>query len=144
MRSTVALAWLAFGVFGCSSADTSAKGFLGNYMVSITRDNKTDPDVMSVVQGSNGSLLLTFTAGITTDPMSANAGGLRGFLQGTTLKVSAQPAHIEHSTGQLDGMLSAEGQLMPDGSSVSLTITYKPTNLGGSAELFYMLEGTKL
>jgi hypothetical protein len=144
MRSTLGLA-LVFGALsaGCNADTGGNKGLIGSYEITISKDGKSDPDIMSVAVGSQSSLLLTFIAGITTDVVGPNPNGLRCSLQETRLTVLAQPCHISHSTGQLDGNVTGEGTLAPDGSSVNITLHYKPTNLGGTAQLDYAIEGSK-
>ena len=112
---------------GCSSASVSAKPILGNYGVMISQDGKSDPDVMSILNGSDGALLLTFIAGITTDADAPNASGLRASLgEGYTLSLAKQPAHIDHSTGLLNGTLWGDGKVT--GMDIHLTFHYLPTN----------------
>ncbi len=130
-------------VSGCGSDTSSFKGVVGTYGITISKDGKQDPDVMSVLQGTQSSLLLTFVAGISTDPRGSNPNGLRCGQQATKLTVLPQPAHITHSTGQLDGMVSGEGTLALDGSTVNFTLHYMPTNLAGAATLDYVVEGSK-
>jgi hypothetical protein len=105
----------------------SSKGITGVYDVMITQAGKSDSDVMTVSNGSNGFLLLTFIAGITTDPNGANANGLRASLgEGGTLHLNMQPAHIDHSTGNLDGEIFGDGKI--EKAMVNLTLHYLPTN----------------
>jgi hypothetical protein len=112
---------------GACSQSVSGKDFLGNYSVTITQDGKSDPDVMSILNGSDGALLITFIAGITTDPTGPNADGLRASVgEGDTVTLAKQPAHIDHSTGLLNGTLWGDGQVM--GTNIHLTFHYLPTN----------------
>jgi hypothetical protein len=105
----------------------SSKGLTGVFDVMITQAGKSDPDVMTVSNGSGGMLLLTFIAGITTDPNGVNANGLRASLgEGGTLHLAAQPAHIDHSTGILDGDIFGDGKI--EKAMVTLTLHYAPTN----------------
>ncbi len=101
---------------------------VGNYMVTITLNGVSDPDTMTVSQGMDSTLLLTFTAGITTDPNGPNPNGIRVIpTSSTDFKVLPQAAHIDHSTGILDGTISGMGTLTPDGT-VTITFNYSPTN----------------
>jgi hypothetical protein len=127
---------------GCSSATTSAKGVVGSYMVMITNTdvNRTDSDVMTVSAGSGGDLLLTFVAGITTDIGGPNTDGLRADLKSSTeVSLASQPAHVDHSTGNLDGSISGTGTFKPDGCD--LKMMFLPA--GGSAMAFE-ITGTHL
>jgi hypothetical protein len=123
--------WLLFVPFvfvGACSQSVSSKGVIGNYDVMISQDGKSDPDLMTINDGSGGTLLITFIAGITTDPDGPNPTGLRAKLgSGQKLTLSKQPAHIDHSTGELDGTLTGEGQVT--GNDISLVFHYLPTNL---------------
>jgi hypothetical protein len=109
------------------SQSVSFKGVIGNYDVMIAQDGKSDPDVMTIINGSGGTMLITFIAGITTDADGPNASGLRASLGGgQKLTLSKQPAHIDHSTGLLNGTLWGEGQVT--GTDVTMTFHYLPTN----------------
>jgi len=146
MRSWLGLAALVvlnLGVSGCGRDTSTTKGLLGTYEVMISKDGKSDSDIMSVVEGASNSLLLTFIAGIDTDPMGANPNGLRCGLQATAVTVLPQPCHISHSSGELDGTVKGEGTLAADGSSVNITLHYMPTNLAGAAVLDYVITGAK-
>jgi hypothetical protein len=145
-------------IAGCNDGPRNFKGIIGSYTVTISMDNKSDPDVMTISTGSGNTLLFTFIAGITTDVMGPNPNGLRGTLDGDgmTIKIPSQPAHIDHSTGQLDGMLSADGTIAKDGSSVMLNLHFVPSNLairdadgglvpipdGGAPTLEYVVAGS--
>jgi hypothetical protein len=144
----------------CES-NVSATPVLGTYQITISAMGKSDPTILSIVTGSSGTLLLNFTAGITTDPGAPNAAGIRATLgEGNKLTVQRQPAHIEHSTGILNGTLWGEGQVMT--SDITMSLHYAPTNFAigtvdldagivlsrdagtASATLEYTVEGTKL
>jgi len=118
---------LACLLFGCSSASVSTKPILGNYNVMVSMDGKSDPDVMSLLNGSDGSVLITFIAGITTDADGPNATRLRASVgEGYSVTLAKQPAHIEHSTGLLNGTLWGDGKVT--GMDIHLTFHYLPTN----------------
>lgn len=126
---------IALGLFattalsGCNSGTLSAKGIVGTYQVQISAMGKSDPDYLALSQGKSGTLLLNFTVGITTDPMGPNAGGLRASTgPNGSIKIAAQPAHIDHSTGQIDGSLAGSGMIAPDGSMLMLNLQLTPTN----------------
>ena len=119
---------------GGSSATSSTKDVIGSYMVMITNTdvNRTDSDVMTVSAGSGGDILLTFVAGITTDISGPNPDGLRGTIKATEVTVASQPAHVDHSTGNLDGTISGTGTFKTD--SVDLKMMFEPA--GGTAMAF--------
>jgi hypothetical protein len=138
-------------VSGCGGNDAATvNALVGNYAVSIAAMGKSDPDVLSVAQGAGGKLLLTFTAGITTDPMGPNPLGLRASLDDTTLKVDSQPVRVDHSTGVIEGTATGLGTLARDGT-VGLTLHLLPTNFaiagaagdGGTATIDYQVTGKK-
>ncbi len=106
----------------------------------ISSMGKSDPDLMTVTPGSDNKLLLTFAAGITTDPNAVNTDGLRADLKDSSkVSLAAQPAHIDHSTGSLSGMVTGEGTLMSDGSAM-LTLHFTPAT---GAEQDYTIAGSK-
>ena len=126
---------------GCGSS-ASGKTLVGSYNVMIAANGKSDPDVMTVTLGSNGNVLLTFEAGITTDPGTANGDGLRAMLKSSTmLTLDSQPAHIDHSTGELDGQISGSGTMGGDGSC-DITFSFLPVNMRDP--LTYAVTGSKL
>ena len=140
-------------IAGCSSASVSTKLVDGSYDVTITRDGVSDPDVLTIRDGSAGSLLITFVAGVTTDPMGPNADGIRAEIDGSKIVIKPQPAHIDHSTGNLDGTLS--GTLTITGGNLDGTLAFVPSSglitdadggavqLGDAGALAYTLTGTK-
>jgi hypothetical protein len=116
----------ALALAACDES-VSTKGVLGSYDVMISSMGKSDPDIMSISVGSNSALLITFIAGITTDPTGPNADGLRAsFGDGNTLHLDKQPAHIDHSTGVLNGTIYGDGTAL--NKMVMLTLHYLPTN----------------
>jgi hypothetical protein len=124
---------------GSSSTTTSTfnKDVIGSYMVMITNTDvmRTDSDVMTVSAGSDGDILLTFVAGITTDISGPNPDGLRGLLKATDVTVAAQPAHVDHSTGNLDGSISGTGTFTSGTmSTCDLKMSFVPD--GGTAMSF--------
>jgi hypothetical protein len=151
MKSKLACVAVLLSVFfvggfvaGCSDASTGAKGVLGSYTVMISAMGASDSDVLTILPGMSGTLLLYFEAGITTDAMGPNPNGLIAHLDGTKLTLDLQPVHVDHSTGQLDGTLTGEGTLAPDGSNLDLTLHFMPTNLAGAAVLDYAVTGSKM
>ena len=109
-------------------------------MVMITNTDvmRTDSDVMTVSAGSDGDILLTFVAGITTDISGPNPDGLRGLLKATDVTLAAQPAHVDHSTGSLDGSISGTGTFTSGTAgtmaSCDLKMSFVPD--GGTAMAF--------
>lgn len=112
---------------------------LGSYSVMISSMGKSDPDVMTVTPGTGDKLLFTFAAGITTDIGAVNANGLRADLKNSSMiTIAAQPAHIDHSTGSLSGMVTGDGSLNGDGTcDVMLHFTADATQQD------YEISGTK-
>ncbi len=127
MRSAFALAAL---LAGCSSS-TSVKGVTGTYSVMITYQGISDPDTMTIKPGMNGTVLFTFTAGITTDADGPDPDGLRATLASATqFQIAPQPATVDHSTGMLTGTMSADGMIGADGS-VMATLHFQPMSGSG-------------
>jgi hypothetical protein len=126
---------------GCGS-NAAGKELLGSYSVMISSMGKSDPDVMTVSQGTSDKLLFTFAAGITTDIGAVNANGLRADLKNSSMiSLDAQPAHIDHSTGSLSGMVTGMGTLNGDGTcDVTLhfvaddTVTMQDYEIAGAKE----------
>jgi len=136
------IGFCAIASSGCGSS-ASGKELLGSYSVMISSMGKSDPDVMTVSPGSGGAFLLTFAAGITTDPAGPNPNGLRATLADSSkLSVAAQPAHIDHSTGALSGDVSGEGVLMGDGTC-DLMLHFAPMLAAAGAQ-DYEIAGSKL
>ena len=97
---------------------------MGSYTVMISSMGKSDPDLMTVSPGSGGVLLLTFAAGIVTDASGPNPDGLRANLSGSSsVTLSAQPAHIDHSTGSLSGTVTGMGTITHTSCDVMLHFT---------------------
>lgn len=137
----VASFYCAVALSGCGSS-VSGKTLVGSYNVTISQSGKSDPDVMTVTLGSSNSILLTFEAGITTDAGGPDPDGLRGTLKtNTTFTLDSQPAHIDHSTGELDGSISGSGTIGSDGTC---TVTLDFVASGTTAPLEYDVAGTKL
>jgi hypothetical protein len=133
--------YCAVASLGCGSSP-AGKALVGSYNVMIAANGKSDPDIMTVSLGSGGSMLLTFAAGITTDTGSVNPDGLRATLKSSSmLIIDPQPAHIDHSTGQLDGRLNGSGTINGDGSC-DLTLHFMPANSATPQD--YAVTGAKL
>jgi hypothetical protein len=138
---------------GCHSSP-GTDGVTGSYSVTISQGGLSDPDVVSIFPGAHDTLLLEFATGVTTDLMGPNPNGLIASWDGMQLTLDRQPAHIEHSTGQLDGVVSGTGTLTADGSALMLTLSFEPNNLiasdagtrtdGGVAILSYTVSGAKM
>src|SRR5258706_15759609 len=110
---------------GCSE-DISNKGLLGTYEVMITAAGLSAPDFLAVTPAMGGAVVLNFTVGITTDAGAANGSGLRASVgEGNVFTLARQPAHIDHSTGQLDGIISGDGKVSGAGM-LMLTLHYAP------------------
>ena len=110
------ITYCAIASSGCGSSSAGSE-LLGSYSVMISSMGKSDPDVMTVSPGTDEKLLFTFAAGITTDVGAINANGLRADLKSSSMiTIAAQPAHIDHSTGSLSGMVTGDGSLNGDGT----------------------------
>jgi hypothetical protein len=120
---------------GCGASASASEGILGSYSVGISKDGLTDPDVMTIDTGANGTLLLMFATGIRSAADGPSPLGIRAKLDGTKLTAEDQPAEITHATGVATGRLRATGTLAPDGSSVQLTISFAPTSFSGRVDL---------
>jgi hypothetical protein len=139
--SLALLFYCAIASSGCS-ASTAGKALVGSYNVMIASGGKSDPDVMTVTLGSGGAMLLTFEAGITTDQAGPNPDGLRATLMNSTmLTLEAQPVHIDHSTGELDGNVSGSGSIGADGTC-NLKLLF--TAVGSTAPSEYDVTGSRL
>src|SRR4051812_29383691 len=84
--TALSLATLAAG--GCGNDPADLMKVYASYTITISARGQADPDVLTVGPGSMGKLLLTFTAGVTTDPMASNSTGLRATLDGTTVRIA--------------------------------------------------------
>jgi hypothetical protein len=133
------ITYCAIASSGCGS-NAAGKALLGSYSVMISSMGKSDPDVMTVSPGADDRLLLTFAAGVTTDPGAVNANGLRAQLKDSSMvSLAAQPAHIDHSTGSLSGDVTGEGVLNGDGTCDVMLHFALPS--GGTQD--YDVSGTK-
>jgi len=139
-----------FSVTGCGDNSAALKMLVGSYSVTVGRGDlpgKSDNDIMSAAIGHDGVLLFIFEVGITTDPGGPNPNGLIAHVDGMNLKLDRQPAHIDYSTGTLDGTLTGDGTIGPSGTGVTLNLHYVPTNYAipdGSATLEYTVMGAKM
>lgn len=109
---------------GCASSD-NPKLLYGSYDVQVTAFGKTDPDIVTLSEGS-GALLLDFNYGFYTDAGAVNATGIRAKLSDHELKISEQPIHVEHSTGSIDGTVTGKGTAT--GAELTLTLNVLPVN----------------
>jgi hypothetical protein len=131
----------AIAASGCGSGSPSTKGLLTSYAVTISSGSHMDSDVMTVTQGANDSLLLTFEFGITTDPGAPDENGLRATLSsGNKLTLAAQPAHVDQSSGYIDGNVSGSGTLKSTGD-VDLALKFAPAS---GAAMTLQVSGSRL
>jgi len=130
----------AIASFGCGSTPPNNMDLYGAYNVMITAGTQVDSDVMNVVEGSNGSLLFTFEFGITTDANGPNANGLRASLNGDKVTLAAQPAHVDHWMGLMNGNISGSGSLKKGGDA-DLSLTFAPAS---GSPLTLAISGSKL
>ena len=134
------ISYCAIASSGCGS-DAAGKALEGTYSVMISKDGKSDPDLMTVSPGTDGKLLFTFVAGITTDVGAVNANGLRADLTDSSkVTMTMQPVHIDHSTGSVTGSVTGEGTLNGDGTA-DVTLHFLPES--GTDPQDYMISGTK-
>ena len=127
MRSvSSALLLLSFAAGGCASA-VDPKLVYGTYTVMVSAFGKSDPTIVVASEGSDGTILLNFTYGITTDYNAVNASGLRSHVDGSELKLDSQPLHVDHSTGAIDGTVIGVGTA--GGAKLALTLKVTPSNV---------------
>ncbi len=125
MRTHVVLALLTLTLGGGCANVVDPKLIYGTYDVMVSAFGKTDTTIAVASEGDN-TLLLAFTAGFSTPYGAENATGLRVGLDGSGLSLDAQPVHVEHSTGILDGTLTGVGRT--GGATLSLTLKVLPSN----------------
>jgi len=134
------ITYCAIASSGCGS-NAAGKAVEGEYSVTIAKDGKSDPDLMIVSPGTDGKLLFTFVAGITTDVGAVNANGLRADLKDSSrISFDMQPVHIDHSTGFVTGSVTGEGTLNGDGTC-DVTLHFLPES--GTDPQDYGITGTK-
>ncbi len=134
MNGTGARSILAASLFcvvgGCSSSSTPAniKNVIGNYTVTVSNGVSTDDDLMSVRQGSAGTVLLTFTAGITTPNSGSDSTGLHATVDDKyALTMLAQPVNLDEATGNAAGTMSGTGKVSGAGyKTIALTLSFTP------------------
>ena len=135
------ISYCAIASSGCGSS-SAGSAVIGSYSVMISSMGKSDPDVMTVSPGTDDKLLLTFAAGVTTDVGAVNANGLRADFKGSSkVSLAAQPAHIDHSTGSISGMVTGDGVLNGDGSCDVTLHFADPSGVGSMQD--YEIVGTK-
>jgi hypothetical protein len=126
------LVGLALPLLGACDDSVSSKPILGTYAVMISSKSvpKSDTDILTIVAGTQGTLVLSFISGITTDPTAPNANGLHAVLgENGTLRLDRQPALIDHSTGWLNGTVVGDGKVQK--GMIDLTLHFSPTDLPG-------------
>ncbi|MCU1283563.1 MAG: hypothetical protein JWM53_7109 [bacterium] len=135
------ISYCAIASSGCGSS-AAGKALLGTYSVMISSMGKSDPDVMTVSPGTDDKLLLTFVAGVTTDVGAVNANGLRADLNDSSkVSLSAQPVHIDHSTGSVSGKVTGDGALNGDGTCDVTLHFVTDAGVGGTQD--YVISGMK-
>jgi hypothetical protein len=143
MKSLLCVCTIIYCALASSGCNSNAPGkeLLGSYSVMISSMGKSDPDVMTVSPGTEDKLLLTFAAGITTDVGAVNANGLRADLKSSSMvSLDPQPAHIDHSTGSISGMVTGMGSLSADGSC-DVTLHFVSDDMATMQD--YEIAGTK-
>jgi hypothetical protein len=144
MKSLLCACIISYCAVASSGCDSSAAGkaVIGSYSVMISSMGKSDPDVMTVSPGTDGKLLLTFVAGVTTDVGAVNANGLRAdFADSSKVSLASQPVHIDHSTGSVSGLVTGDGVLNGDGSCDVTLHFANDSGVGGTQD--YEISGTK-
>jgi hypothetical protein len=126
LRRLASLGLVVMALNGCANA-VSISAISGAYAVMVSAFGKTDPDVCVVGPGSDGAVLFDFTYGFTTDYGAPNATGLRAHVDGQKLVLDMQPVHVDHSTGQIDGMLTGVGST--GDTNLALTLKVLPSNI---------------
>jgi hypothetical protein len=142
MKSSCIILVAGYCALASSGCDSSAGGkdLLGSYTVQISTMGKSDPDVMTVSPGTDGKLLFTFAAGVTTDIGAVDANGLRADLKDSSkIEMAMQPVNIDHSTGYQTGTVTGDGVLMGDGTC-DVFLHFVPPG-GGTQD--YEIVGTK-
>jgi hypothetical protein len=137
------ISYFAFASFGCGGKP-GTNALVGSYSVTVAMVSPagpTDPDVMTVTQGRNGTLLLTFEAGISTDPSDTNYNGLVASGDPGSLNLASQPVHIDHPSGRLDGTLTGSGKINSDGSC-DVKLHFTPT-AGSTGPIDYDVSGAR-
>ena len=127
---------------GCASAVDESL-LVGTYQVTVSANDKSDPAFVTVSAGDN-AVLFNFTYGFYTDYGAPNATGIRGDIDGEQIDFKAQPVHVDHSTGQIDGTLTGVGK--QSGMTLGLTFHVTPTNVAppaGSPTYDYEIDGPR-
>ena len=139
----LALLCAACGDDGPTSSAADAMRAAGTYDVTIEAGGKTDPDVMYVSVGTNGTVLLNFLHSFSQ---------LRGIIaMGGAVTLLSQAVQVEHATGKLDGAGGGTGTFSADGM-VSLKVDVSSSGTsdagvvagdGGPLRVTYTITGTK-
>lgn len=136
------LGLLLLTAVGCNDPNAINEHELGSYAVTVTTSGKSDDDLLTVSKGTQGTLLLSFAYGITTDADGPNPLGLRASIKDQALTLESQPVNIDYSTGPADGLLDGEGTLAPDGNAISLTLHFVE-NTATATIVDYVVSGSK-
>ncbi len=120
---------------GCGEP-SSANVFVGHYPVMISSAGLSDPDLLTITEGSGDALLLSFDAGITAMVGDAGLRATRGEDGG--LSIGKQTVQIDHSTGSVQGTVTGSGTV--NGSALTVTLHF----LGADGtKTDYQITGTR-
>lgn len=112
MRHLLIAASLGFATFaatGCKDEFDFSK-VVGSYNADVTVFDKTDKNILTLTQGSGGTLLFSFTTGIHADPEGTSPNGIRASIRnGDDLKFFAQSAFLDHANGTSKGTITGDG-----------------------------------
>lgn len=132
MRYLLMAACLVFGATaatGCKD-DFDFSKVVGSYNADVTMFDKTDENILTLTQGTKGSLLFSFTTGLRTDPEGPSPNGLRAQIKsGDDLKFAPQPAFVDHANGSAKGTLSGSGTFTTvEPQKIDVTFTFQTTD----------------
>lgn len=130
---------ISVAVAGCEESTDFSK-IVGSYNADVTMFGQTDENILTLTEGTSGTVLFSFTTGLRTDPTGPSPNGLRASLsKGTNLRFALQPALLDHPTGTADGKLSGSGTLTlaaPANNKVEATFTFYP----GTGDQFDLIQ----
>jgi hypothetical protein len=136
-----ALVLAAALVAGCGSNTPTGMpmAVLGTYDVQVEANGKTDAGiVMTALIGSNNTVVLEFTAGISS---------IRCSIAGSTmLTLPRQTIDVDHASGPASGTATGGGTISADGTvdiGIDLVTAGYGTDAGSGAPVHYHITGKK-